>query len=60
MTKEVLPTIRKTGGYMAPETARPAIEGPAVFMARFLIVAHESLLASKARLAVVEPQAVGD
>jgi anti-repressor protein len=59
VTHEVLPTIRKTGGYMSPEMARLATEDPAVYMARSLIVAHESLLAAKSRLAIVEPQAVG-
>lgn len=34
VTQQVLPTIRKTGGYMTPTLAVQAVEDPAVFMAR--------------------------
>ena len=33
VTSEVLPAIRKNGGYMTPEVAQQAIDSPAVFMA---------------------------
>ncbi|WPB58727.1 Bro-N domain-containing protein [Xylophilus sp. GOD-11R] len=46
VTKEVLPVIRKTGGYMTPQIAEQAITDPAVFMAKALVMAHESLKAS--------------
>lgn len=41
VTSEVLPAIRKNGGYMTPEVAKQAVEDPAVFMARALVVANE-------------------
>lgn len=34
VTSEVLPAIRKNGGYMAPAVAKLAVESPAEFMAR--------------------------
>ncbi|MEO5690103.1 MAG: BRO family protein [Burkholderiaceae bacterium] len=43
VTTTVLPTIRKHGGYMAPELAVQAVEDPAVFMARALVIAHETI-----------------
>lgn len=53
VTDVVLPTIRKTGGFMTPEVAQAAIDDPAVLMAKALIMAHESLKASAARVAVL-------
>ena len=34
VTSEVLPAIRRNGGYMTPEVAVMATESPAVFLAR--------------------------
>ena len=42
ITDDVLPSIRKTGGYMTPEVAVLAVEDPAVFMARALVIANET------------------
>lgn len=42
ITSEVLPAIRKNGGYMTPEVAKQAVEDPAVFMARALVIANET------------------
>ena len=36
VTSEVLPSIRRNGGYMTAEVAVMAVEGPAVFLARAL------------------------
>lgn len=41
ITHEVLPTIRRHGMYLTPDTAIKAVEDPAVFMARALVVANE-------------------
>ena len=38
VTQDVLHSIRKTAGYMTPEVAVLAVEGPAVFMARALVI----------------------
>lgn len=38
VTEQVLPTIRKTGVYMTPEVAALAVEDPAVFLARALVI----------------------
>lgn len=43
VTSEVLPAIRKNGGYMTPEVAVMATEDPAVFMARALVMANETI-----------------
>ena len=42
VTSEVLPAIRRNGGYMTPEVAVMATESPAVFLARALPKASES------------------
>lgn len=43
VTSEVLPSIRKNGGYMAPAVAKLAVESPAEFMARALVMANETI-----------------
>lgn len=43
VTPEVLPAIRKNGGYMAPAVAKLAVEFPAEFMARALVMANETI-----------------
>lgn len=43
VTSEVLPAIRKNGGYMAPSVAALAVESPAEFMARALVMANETI-----------------
>lgn len=43
VTKDVLPAIRRTGGYMTPEVAQAAIDDPAVFMAKALVIANDTI-----------------
>lgn len=43
VTAEVLPSIRKNGGHMAPAVAKLAVESPAEFMARALVMANETI-----------------
>jgi prophage antirepressor-like protein len=43
VTSEVLPSIRKTGGYMTQAVAETAITNPAEVMARALVIANETI-----------------
>lgn len=53
VTHEVLPAIRRTGGYVA---AAPD-EDPEAIMARALIVARDTMERQRARIAALEPKA---
>lgn len=52
VTSEILPTIRKTGGYIATTEQ----DTPELIMARALIVAQEAIKRSSMRLSVVEAE----
>lgn len=43
VTDDVLPAIRKTGGYMAPSVASLAEENPQEFLARALLIADQTM-----------------
>lgn len=43
ITNEVLPTIRKTGMYLTPKVAKEVVERPEVFLARALVLAHDTI-----------------
>ena len=55
VTSEVLPSIRRNGGYMTPEVAVMATESPAVFMARALVMANEALNTLKPQALGIDP-----
>ncbi len=43
VTGTVLPTIRKTGMYLTPKVAKEVVERPEVFLARALVLAHDTI-----------------
>jgi prophage antirepressor-like protein len=43
VTSEVLASIRKHGGYLAPAVAQEVVESPEAFMARAVLMAHETI-----------------
>lgn len=43
VTGTVLPTIRKTGMYLTPKVAKGVVERPEVFLARALVLAHDTI-----------------
>ena len=58
VTGTVLPAIRKNGGYMTPEVAVQAIESPANFMARALLMAQETINGLQKQAEGMSPEAV--
>lgn len=55
VTSEVLPSIRKHGGYLAPAVAQEDTESPEAFMARAVLMANETIQKLQARTKGLEP-----
>lgn len=56
VTSEVLPSIRKGGMYMTEKTATQAVEDPAAFMAKALLMAQDVIAQKDAKLAAQAPK----